>query len=981
MKQLIVLLLFSCVSTVSMYGQEMTVTGTIKDEFGGAMPGVNVMVQGTSVGVISDFDGKYTIDTASDGTLVFSYLGYGTKEVLVNGKKIINVTLEPSAEQLTETIVVGSRGQARTKLETPVPIDVINVSQQAINMPQTDLGDILKASAPSFNAFQSQAGDLSSHVVPPTLRGLAPNQMLVLINGKRRHTSALLLGNQTGTSSNATDMSFIPSASVERVEILRDGASAQYGSDAIAGVMNVILKKGTGKFTGTLTMGGYPGLEADIDDQLTPEERELNRDFEADGFNYQFDGNYGFAFGNGGYLNINGTLKQAQRTIRPSVLSLDRAPLYSSGYLNNETTDVNGNPIITNPELVNALASGNTALASELTTVEGLMNARGIEQKDVSSYAGNPAVNLGVLSYNFLTPLTDEIDFYSFGDIGFKYTEGFSCYFRRAGQADRSSYALYPNGFRPQMYTNQFNTSFATGITGFLGDYKFDFSNTLGKNIMGIGMFSTWNASIGESSPTDMDLGTHDYLQNTTNLDLSRYYDNVLKGLNIAGGVEFRVERYEIEEGQEESWTAGDAGIYTATTDNDVLVGPDGLPMEDLSGNPIVDEDGNPVVLPYAGISQELVKGYALNCQCFRGFGPDNASTNFRSVIGAYLDVELDVTDDFFLGLAVRTENYSDFGNVFTGKLATRLSVSDNFSFRGSVSNGFRAPSLQELNYSHSYTFFVNLVPYDGTLYRNSSAAARAMGIGLLQEERSTNFSFGFTTKLFNKLELTVDAYKIKVTDRIFQTSEFDASESPALKPVIGAGLASFRINGGDVSTQGIEMVANYTTFIGENKLNAVLSGTFRENKFEQVNVPALNTLLTDDEVAAKYVNRGSIGQFETGTPSSTIIGTVTYSFGKFSTMLRGTRYGSVTALASNEQTLLDGSVGYADQVYTPEFVTDLGITYSFTDNLSLTVGGNNIFNEYPEINSYERRGFYMYSDYQQGSNGSYYFGRVTFSF
>src|SRR5690606_18210999 len=132
------------------------------------------------------------------------------------------------------------------------PVDVINVSEQAINMPQTDLGDVLRATAPSFNAFQSQAGDLSSHVVPPTLRGLAPNQMLVLINGKRRHTSALLLDNQTGSSSNATDMSFIPTASVERVEILRDGASAQYGSDAIAGVMNIILKRGTDRFTGTL---------------------------------------------------------------------------------------------------------------------------------------------------------------------------------------------------------------------------------------------------------------------------------------------------------------------------------------------------------------------------------------------------------------------------------------------------------------------------------------------------------------------------------------------------------------------------------------------------------------------------------------------------------------------------------------------------------------------------------------------------------
>ncbi|WP_149275200.1 TonB-dependent receptor [Pareuzebyella sediminis] len=960
------------------YAQEIMITGKVIDDQGVVLPGTDVIIKGTTKGATTNFDGEYTIDAPADAVLVFSSLGFGSKEIPVNGQKTVDVILIPAAEQLLETIVIGSRGQPRTKLETPVPVDVINVSQQAINMPQTDLGDVLRASAPSFNAFQSQAGDLSSHVVPPTLRGLAPNQMLVLINGKRRHSSALLLGNQTGSSSNATDMSFIPTAAVEQVEILRDGASAQYGSDAIAGVMNIIMKKGTDKLTAMLSMGGYPGLEPDMSDQLTPEENILSRDFDADGFNYQFDGNYGVGFDNGGYLNVTGTLRQAKRSIRPSVLGIDRSPLYSSDYLNNETTDLNGNPVITNPELVNALAAGNTALAGELTTIEGLMDARGIEQRDVASYAGNPAINLGVLAYNFSMPLTENVDLYSFGDIGFKYVEGFSCFYRRAAQADRTSYALYPNGFRPQMYSNQFNTSFAAGVSGTLGEFKFDLSNTFGANKMAIGMFNTWNASIGESSPTDMYLGTHNYLQNTTNLDISRYYDDILSGLNIAGGVEYRVERYQIEEGQREGWTAGTAGIYTATEDNEALVGPDGLPLEDLSGTPIVDGNGNAVVLPYAGYSAELVKGYALNCQCFRGFGPDNASRNYRSVIGAYLDVEMDFTDNFFMGLAVRSEAYSDFGKVLTGKVTSRLSLSDNFAIRGSFSNGFRAPSLQELNYSHSYTFFVNLVPFDGTLYRNSSAAARAIGVTQLQEERSTNFSFGFTTKLFDKLELTVDAYKIDITDRIFQTSEFDATEAPALGPVIGSGLASFRINGGDVSTKGIEVVANYTTFFGQNKFNATLSGTFRENKFDQVVVPELNTSLTDDEVAAKYVDRASIGQFETGTPSSTVIGALNYSFGKFSTMIRGTRYGSVVNLAAREQNLYGGGFGYPDQTFTPEFVVDLGITYAFNDMLSLTIGGNNIFNEYPEIHRYENRSFSLFSNYQQGSNGSYYFGRLT---
>ncbi|NJB71677.1 iron complex outermembrane receptor protein [Saonia flava] len=981
MKQLLLMLLFISGFFSTLQSQEIGVSGKITDDSGEPLPGVNVVIKGTSTGTTSDFDGNYEIDAPSTGTLVFSSLGFGTKEMRIAGKTTLNVMLSTSAQALEEIVVVGSRGQARTKLETPVPVDVINIAEQSINIPQTDLSQMLATTAPSFTAFVSQGGDLSSHVAPPSLRGLAPNQMLVLINGKKRHSSALLLGNQTGTPANAVDMSLIPSAAIERVEILRDGASAQYGSDAIAGVMNIVMKKGTNKFTGALTVGGYPNSPPDLSDSdLTDDEKALDRDTGADGFNYQFDGNYGFGFENGGYLNITGMLRQAKRTIRPTVLALSRAPLYSSNYLNNELTNTDGNPIITNPELVVALANGDAAAASELTTVAGLMNARGIEQKDVATYAGLPAMNIGTLAYNFEIPLNDEVNFYSFGDVGFKFTEGFSCFYRRAAQTDRFSYELFPNGFRPQIYSNQTNLAFSAGVSGMLGEYKFDLSNTFGTNGMNFNMFNTWNASLGNASPTEMDLGKHSFTQNTANLDISRYFDNVMEGFNIAAGVEYRMENYKIEEGQAESFTAGEAGVYTATEDNELLIGPDGFPLEDLGGNPIVDDSGNPLVLPYAGISRELVKSFALNCQCFSGFSPENASDSFRTVIAAYLDAELDVTDNFFVGAAVRTENYSDFGSVFTGKVASRLSLSDNFALRGSFSTGFRAPSLQELNYSHSFTFFVNLVPFDGTLYPNSSSAARAIGVGQLTEEKSTNVSFGFTTKLFDKLDLTVDAYKIDIKDRIFQTNTFSSADAPALGPVIGSGLANFRINGGDISTKGIEVVANYNTYVGENKLGLVLSGTFRENKFEGATVPDLNTALTDEELEAKYVSRASIGQFETGTPNSKIIGTVTYDFGKFSALLRGTRYGSVTDLDNNQADLQDGTFGYPDQTYTPEFTTDIGLTYKFSPSLSLTVGGNNIFNEYPEIQRYEQRTFYLYSTYQQGSSGAYYFGRLTFS-
>lgn len=981
MKKLL-LLIFVLFNTIYiMHGQDIMITGTVVDAQGVVLPGSDVIIKGTTKGATTNFDGEFTIDAPADATLMFSSLGFGKKEVPVDGQTSINVTLEAAAEQLLETIVIGSRGKPRTALDTPVPVDVINIAEQAINMPQQDLSQMLAASAPSFTAFQSGGGDLSSFVSQPSLRGLAASQVLVLVNGKRRHTSAILAGNQTGTPGPAVDMSFIPNIGVERIEILRDGASAQYGSDAIAGVINMVMKKGTGKFTGSLTGGAYINSSPDFgDSDLTEGERALNRSTgEWDGYNFQFDGNYGIGFENGGYFNASAMVASSERTIRPTVLEIDRAPLYSGDYLNNQTTTTNGVPIITNPELIAAQANGDAAAIANLSSVEGLMAARGVEQYEVATYSGLPAQTRMILGFNLESPMTENTNFYAFGDFGYKYTDAYSCFYRRAAQADRTSYALYPNGFRPQIYTDQYNISLATGITGVLGDFDFDLSNTLGTNSAQYGMFNTWNASIGESSPTEMNLGTHRFLQNTLNFDLTNFYDDFLEGLNIAFGAELRVENYQITAGQEESWTAGTEGVFTATQNNQLLIGPDGFPLEDLGGNPIVDDNGAPLVLPNAGVSQELVKNYALNCQCFRGFAPENEGNRFRSVMAAYGDLELDVTEDWLVSGALRFENYSDFGNVLTSKVATRYSIGEKFAIRGSYSSGFRAPSLQELGYSHSFTFFVGLVPFDGTLYPNSSSPARALGIGALQEERSRNLSVGFTAEI-GKFDFAVDAYKIDIFDRIFQTSEFDASQAPVLEPVIGSGLANFRINGGDISTQGIEAVLSYNTNWGNGKLGFDLAGIFRENTFEGANVPDLNTALTDEELTELYVSRDLIGQFETGTPGSKIIGTLNYSAGKFSTMLRGTRYGSVQTRDSRERDLLGSGFGFADQNFTPEFTVDLGVTYSFSNAISLTLGGNNIFNEYPEIIRYELRTFNLYSQYQQGSTGANYFARLTFT-
>ena len=967
--------------------QEITVSGKVSDTQG-PLPGVNVMVKGTTKGVITDFDGLYTISAESNATLVYSFIGYSKKEVPINGNTTVNVIMEESAEQLTETIVLGSRGAARTKLQTAAPVDVISVSKQAINMPQLDVGQLLVASAPSFTAVRSQGGDLSASVTPPSLRGLAPNQLLVLVNGKRRHSGAQLIGSATGGQSNSVDMDFISLDAIDRVEVLRDGASAQYGSDAIAGVINLVTRKGTNQFTANYTAGFYTNSNPDISDSnISPSDQALLENSDGlDGITHQLGINYGTSFENGGYLNVAGTYRQNEAAIRPNISG---ATPYGDSYLNNERTNAQGNPIITNPELLAAQSSGNAALAAELQTNDGLLAARGLTARDISTFAGLSPSVLGVVSYNLELPLsaTSETNFYSFGDFGYKSGQLFGCFYRRPAQTDRFSYDLYPNGFRPQMTNTQTNIAFTGGLEGKLGDWDFDFSNTFGTNTQRLGQFNTFNASLQSASPTVMDLGNHKFTQNTVNFDLSRYYEDFLSGLNIAIGGEFRIENYIIDRGQEESYEAGDAGLITATEDNQQLIGPDGFPLEGLNGSPIVDENGDALVLPFAGVSSFPVLQYSPNCQCFRGFAPENEANAFRSVTGLYLDVELDVTDKWFVSGALRTEQYTDFGGVFTGKFATRYSITDNFAVRGSVSNGFRAPSLQELNYSHTFTFFEGLVPFDGTLYPNSSQVAKAIGIQQLQEERSTNFGLGITAKLFNKLELSIDAFQIDIRDRLFQTGNFSSSDAPVLEPLISSGLASFRINGGDISTKGIEFVANYTENIGEGMLNLNFSGLISDRTFEGANVPDLNTALTNQELEDLYIDRAVIGAYEQGVPSTQMIASATYSIGKWSGMIRGNYFGEISSLDATTGALTDenfpgaGTQGFADQTFSAQVTSDLGITYKATQNLAFTLTGQNIFNNYPDLIRSEERGFYLYGNAQQGSLGAFYSVRATLSF
>jgi iron complex outermembrane recepter protein len=971
MKSLLLLFLFFTVLIIPASAQETEITGQVLASDKTPLPGVSVvMKRNPAKGTVTDSQGMYKVPAVPGDVLIFSFIGFKTQEVKIGSESTVNLAMEESLQELSELLVTGTRSVGRTELETAVPVDVISIQDVMGNLPQIDLAQMLAILAPSFNAVRSQGGDLDSHVDPAQLRNLAPNQTLVLVNGKRRHTAALLImSTAVGSPSTSVDLMTIPASAIERVEILRDGAAAQYGSDAVAGVINIVLKKGTNVLSGSFTGGGYLNSGGDAG--------ALTKSGDPDGYNYQLTANYGFDIGSKGFLNISGELTQRRPTLRPFINDWG---FYDGTYLNNERTDKYGNPIITNPELIAAQASGDEAMIESLKTQEGLMDSRGLTADDFAVYAGMPAITLGSTFYNAEIALSPTATLYAFGGLSYKYLQGYSCYFRRPAQTDRFNYLLYPNGFRPQMNSNSGDMSTTVGIRSKAGLFNMDFSNTFGKNKMRIGMVNTINASLGSNSPVNMNLGTHQFTQNSTNLDFSRNFKEVLSGLNIAFGAEMRVENYKILKGQEESYTFGDAGILTVT---DEFIGPDGY-LIGPDGKPLQDKDGNDIVQMVDKGDKVIVKSFASNCQCFAGFGPKNERDEYRTTLAAYADAELDVTEALLVTGAVRVENYSDFGGVLTGKVAARYSILNNLSVRASMSSGFRAPSLQELNYTHTATVFnpdANGVPQpvDYTTFPTNSTAARVLGIKQLSEEKSTSYGFGLTYQLAHKLDFSIDAYQIDVKDRIFRTDAFNAGEvGYNYDEVIGAsGEAQFFINGADVRSKGLEAVLNYTTQLsGISAITFNVAGIFSKNEILKRNVADLHVAnLTDEQLVNKYLNRQVVGQFETGTPRRKVISFVNYEIGKFSAMVRGTYYGKVTELSPD----YDGV--FYDQTFSSQFITDLSLGYKLTPNIKLSVGSNNIFDKYPDVLREENQGFYLYSNNQQGSNGAYFYGRVMFNF
>jgi iron complex outermembrane receptor protein len=932
--------------------QNKLLTGKVSDTKD-PMPGVTVVLKGTKIGTVTNEAGEFKLNVPkSGGTLTFSFVGFTSKDVEIGNNTTFDILLQSDITQLAEVAVVGSRNARRTQLDTPAPVDIISVAEISSTMPQPDLAQMLKQIAPSFNALQAIGGDLDSHVVPVQLRNQPPNQTLLLVNGKRRHVSSLLqLYNKTGPSTSA-DLMTIPSIAVNKVSILRDGAAAQYGSDAIAGVMNLDLKSSVNE----LTASYYTSI------------------FKAgDGLTNQFMVNYGLPLGTkGGFINISGEFTHRNKTSRTPDGGYNGS-IYGNAYLNNTIKDEYGKIIVTNPE---ALASPDNAA---LKTDEGLLKARGLTRDDFQMINGLSQMTNGTVFANLSLPISSTSRFYAFGGLNYRNTLS-GCYYRFPRQLDRSNYAVYPNGYLPQLTSSIADKSLSMGLQGKIGVFDIDFSNTFGSSNFDYGMTNTLNASYGSESPTTMSLGANTFTQNTTSLAFSHYFNDPLngavKGINVAFGTEMRVENFAIKQGQEESYTKGTAGIFVAPSDNfnyTQNINPD-----------VKDDKGNDIILSRKGDKLDF-KNYSANCQCFRGFAPNQAIDAKRDVVAGYVDVEVDVNKKLLLAAATRFERYSDFGSVITGKFAARYSIFDNFNIRGSVSNGFRAPSLHELYYAQTSTVFTPQgVPFDVGFFTNESSAAKALGIPKLKQENSQNASLGFALQPLQGLEITTDAYIFTVKDKIILTGNF---EGPAvggrLKSVIGEGAAQFFTNGADVKSKGLDLVVNYTKMLGTKKMIATFAGNWNKVEFVAVHPAKLNVgtdgTLTEAQIQDLYLSRSVRASYEEGNPRQKYIASFTLLDKKWSAMVRGVYYGSVYSRSSYD----DGNGNYYDYKLAARTTVDLSLGYELIKGLKLSVGGDNLFDVYPtrilpDLTDNNRFG---YENYQMGFQGASYYARLNYKF
>ena len=923
---------FICFAFISSaYSQK--VNGRVTDNSGNAIEGASILVKTTKAGTTTDASGNFSVPAKQGDVLLITALGFGLQQVTVSGDAMLTIVMKSQATELDQIVLLGSRSGGRVKTESPVPVDVINLGNANLTTARPDLTSILNYAAPSFNYNKQSGGDGADHVDLATLRGLGPDQTLVLVNGKRWHQTAFVaLFGTRGRGNSGTDLNAIPESAIDRVEILRDGASAQYGSDAIAGVINLVLKKDVEKWQINIGGSGY------YDKKYNPH---FGNSFIKSQYEYgnAIDGealsvgiNRGFAIGKSqkGFINLSGNFFTQGKTYR-------------------QVLDTNVNHKDGLPVNVGRRANGDAS------------------------------VNSGGAMYNMEAPLAGtKTTFYSFGEYNYKSTDAFAYTrtfhgFNGLSSPKPARFPTDANGnliwdpsimksiptpgdlpdttFNPHEQTHITDASAAVGFRGTTSnDWEWDLSNTLGKNDFHYFGDKTFNASLGAAgvNKNHFDDGGFSFLQNTVNLDFSKKYSTVASGFNLSFGAEYRFEQYKIYAGEKDSY-----------------------------------------------FNYDVVTPKAAGSQGFPGFQPADVVNAKRSVEGLYVQGDLDITTKWLTTGAIRLENYSDFGFLSTYKFATRYKLTKNFNIRGSVSTGYRAPSLQQINFSNTFTNVQGGKSFDVKIAPNFSPITKAAGIPTLKQEKSVNVSLGFTVKPSNEFTITVDGYLVNIKNRVVLSGQFDTS-NVALKPILqqlDVSQAQFFANAVNTTNTGVDIILNYAKNFGSKNLNVLLAANFQHMKIDKVNVPAaLNGSF--DEQQAFFSDREQKFVLASAPPEK--IG-LTIDYGsKLKVGTHLTYFGKIVLYGYGWDqpypplvTLDNGSQVLEQLNYNGKLVTDIYASYKLAKSTTLYIGADNLFNVHPDLGyvpgaksaAYDGEAGGPWDAVQMGTNGIRLFAKFSFNF
>lgn len=759
-----------------------------------------------------------------------------------------------SASSLDTVIVTGTRTQERTASTSLAPIDVIS-GDALRSSGSAELGTVLAKLIPSINFPRPSLVDGAELTRPAQLRGLSPDQVLVLVNGKRRHTSAFVnLGGAVGRGSAPADLNAIPLSAIDHIEVLRDGASARYGSDAIAGVINVILKQDDHGGSVSTRYGQYR---------------------KGDGIQRQVTGNSGFALGENGFINLTGE------------------------GANNDYTDRAGDDF-------RAASIGSATYGQHVFR------------------QGEPASEEGKLQFNSEYSFNDAAQFYSFG--GYSKRRGETAAFYRASNASNNNPAIFPNGYLPLIRGSLEDTSLVAGLRGELAyDWHYDLSANYGRNRYEIHT-RTINTALGLATPRSFDNGTLTNDQKQLSLDLSREFTLswLPNPVSLAVGTEYLRQGYQIEAGQPESYfQSGSSGLA--------------------------------------------------------GFRDSDAGSHSRHNLAQYLDLETDFTDRLSASAALRHEDYSDFGSNLSGSLSARYAFTERVALRGSVSTGFRAPSLAQQNFAFTSSQLIGNSIQEAGTFPASSRVAQLLGAEDLQAEKSRNYSLGLVLEPLDNLTVTADVYRIDIRDRISLSSNLVLNNAAAsylrANGVGDINYTSVRYftNATDTRTDGVDLVANYR-YRFDNGLGWNSTLGYNYNHTRVTDVKANPSVL--DQLGVNLVRvdrRERVGLLGDTTPRHKLSLGNDFTYGSWVLHSNLVRYGEFTSYQADPVN---------DQTFSAAWLLDLALDYNWR-NWTFTIGGDNVTDKYPEkLNDFASSGgnlaYSTYSPY--GYSGAFYYAKVAYS-